>query len=196
MTNEKQGLRERKKEETRRTLSEAALKLALERGVAQVRVEDIAVAANVSMRTFNNYFASKEAAIVGNAYERAERLAATLAGRPHDEPLADSVRAAVLAGFSEAPDRQWLARVGLLRDDPALIGATRKVEIEIEQDLARVIAARTSKDAKLDLQPALLASMLLAAIRTAVFYWANDPRGGSTLLETLGQAILHVQFGH
>ncbi|MFD2882259.1 TetR/AcrR family transcriptional regulator [Paenibacillus rhizoplanae] len=56
MTTEKPGLRERKKEETRRTLSDVACSLAMERGASQVRVEDIAAAANVSMRTFNNYF--------------------------------------------------------------------------------------------------------------------------------------------
>ncbi|WP_339253138.1 TetR/AcrR family transcriptional regulator [Paenibacillus sp. FSL P2-0136] len=194
MTTEKPGLRERKKEETRRTLSDVACRLAMEKGASQVRVEDIAAAANVSMRTFNNYFASKEAAIVGNAYQRSERIAATLASRPSGEPLQDSIRAAVLDGFAETTDRQWYARIVLLRDDPALFGATRKVEIEIERELAKVISERTHKDVKLDLYPDLLAALLMAAIRTAVFHWVSAPPGGETLNGMLEQAIGQLRF--
>jgi AcrR family transcriptional regulator len=53
------GLRERKKVHTRRTLSAAAVQLCLERGYPHVTVGDIADAAGVSRRTFSNYFASK-----------------------------------------------------------------------------------------------------------------------------------------
>lgn len=57
------GLRERKKLATKQALALAAMKLAVQRGLENVRVEDIADAANVSRRTFTNYFASKEEAI-------------------------------------------------------------------------------------------------------------------------------------
>ena len=58
------GLRERKKTETRTALSQAVLRLALERGLDAVTAEDIAAAANVSVRTFHNYFGTKEEALV------------------------------------------------------------------------------------------------------------------------------------
>jgi hypothetical protein len=57
------GLRERKKIATRQALGLAAMRLAIERGLDNVLVEDIAEAAGVSTRTFNNYFASKYEAI-------------------------------------------------------------------------------------------------------------------------------------
>ena len=60
---EPSGLRERKKVATRHALGVAAMRLAIERGLENVLVEDIAEAAGVSTRTFNNYFASKYEAI-------------------------------------------------------------------------------------------------------------------------------------
>ena len=138
MTSGRPGLRERKKQATRATLSEIALQLALKRGVDNVRVEDIAAAADVSPRTFNNYFPSKEAAVVGNAHERAQQIRSALLSRPFNEPLEDSLRHAVLAGF---PDRAirlcWASRrcearaLGAKRcrqlstDPPALAGGVR-----------------------------------------------------------------------
>jgi hypothetical protein len=77
VTARRQGLRERKKQATREALREAALLLALERGPDNVRVDDIADAAGVSPRTYNNYFSSREQAIVAvidSGRESGERL--------------------------------------------------------------------------------------------------------------------------
>src|SRR5262245_3983248 len=72
------GLRERKKVATRRALGIAAMRLAVERGLDNVLVEDIADAAGVSARTFNNYFASKNEAICAVGFDRAMRIGAAL----------------------------------------------------------------------------------------------------------------------
>lgn len=69
------GLRERKKEETRAALAWAAIRLIVERGYDKVLVEDIAGAAGVSPRTFNNYFSSKEEAICAITIRRNGRIA-------------------------------------------------------------------------------------------------------------------------
>ena len=59
------GLRERKRAQTRRRLEEAAIDLALRDGLDQVTIEAITERADVSRRTFFNYFDSKDDAILG-----------------------------------------------------------------------------------------------------------------------------------
>ena len=89
-----EGLRERKKAETRAALKYAALELADRLGPDKVSIEAIALAAGVSPRTFFNYFASKEDAILGGAPSDPSPLADYLRARPDGEAPLDALRAA------------------------------------------------------------------------------------------------------
>src|SRR5690348_4933919 len=101
------GLRERKKEATREALRAAALRLALERGPDNVRVGDIAAAAGVSLRTYNNYFSSREQAIIAAVIaQRASRITAAVADRPAEVGLADAVIDAVAGQYAEPGDNR------------------------------------------------------------------------------------------
>ena len=96
------GLRERKKVATRKALGMAAMRLAVERGLEHVLVEDIAEAAGVSARTFNNYFASKYEAICALGFDRAMRIGAALRERPAGEDLWPAIMAAVMSEYGAA----------------------------------------------------------------------------------------------
>ncbi|MDR8413470.1 helix-turn-helix domain-containing protein [Nonomuraea sp. 3-1Str] len=83
------GIRERKKQRTRRALIEAALRLFAEKGYEETTLAEIAAEADVSTRTFFSYFASKEDVIFHDMESRMERTAALVRDRAPDEPLPD-----------------------------------------------------------------------------------------------------------
>jgi AcrR family transcriptional regulator len=196
-TNETGGLRERKKAATREALSAAALRLALAYGPENVRVDEIAEAAGVSPRTYNNYFASREQAIVAAlTAERALRVVTAVRARPATEPLADAVVEAVVEQYTTEPD------------DAALLMITRTPRLCEEfvdsvsafgQPLASAIADRMGDHRTL--APTVLAAAVAAAARVAVRQWVRPAgpsgdflvvQGGRPLAELLRDALSHV----
>jgi len=167
--NDVPGLRERKKQATREALRMAALRLAVEKGWDQVRVEDIAAEAGVSPRTFNNYFAGKDAAFLATAYDRGARMQAALAARPAEEPLWPAVIEAVIQGFAdETIDLRQARRI---RPTPALAAEQLKATAVIEQGLAEGIAWRVGADLEHDLYPRLVAAAVTGATRVTIDHW-------------------------
>ncbi|MFF7990757.1 TetR/AcrR family transcriptional regulator [Kitasatospora xanthocidica] len=169
MTTDQPGLRERKKAATREALSRAALRLAVERGLENVRVEDIAAEAGVSPRTYNNYFSSKAEAIVFRHRDRVRRAAGALRERPAAEPLWEALTRALLEPFgdtAEQPHPGWTAAVRLLLREPALRAELWRGGAE-EAELAAAVAARTGTDPNRDLHPKLVAAAAMAAVKAA-----------------------------
>ncbi len=175
MTTPPPGLRERKKQATREALRAAALRLAVEHGPDQVRVEEIAEAAGVSPRTYNNYFASREQAIVAAVTaDREARVAAAVAARPAGTRLADAVTEAVLeqytaAGAAEYEHAHTPETLLLITTRPALREAFLDSTAGIEPPLAAVLAARLG-----DAPPhtaRVLAAGVAAAVRIALESW-------------------------
>jgi AcrR family transcriptional regulator len=179
------GLRERKKVATRAALSWAAVRLAVERGFDNVRVEDIADAAGVSPRTFNNYFGSKGEAIVARHLDRCRAAVAALRERPAGEPLWEAVTAAVPPVFGPDPaaaahpvedPASWADGVRLMSAAPALQGELLRAGATAEAELAAVVAERTGTDPGRDLYPNLVAAAVLAAVTTAMaHHLRTDP---------------------
>lgn len=187
------GLRERKKRETRSALTWAAVRLAVERGFASVPVEDIAAAAGVSPRTFNNYFSNKAEAIVARHVDRLQAVAAELRVRPPEEELWAAIGAAVIAQFHEEgagvgpPHGQWAAGVKLMLAEPAVEAEFLRESRIVERDIARAIAGRIGSDADA-LYPHLVAAAVGAVVHVSLEQWlrANPPL---SLLQVLQSAL-------
>jgi AcrR family transcriptional regulator len=173
------GLRERKKAETRDALASAALRLADELGPDRVTVDEIASAAGVSPRTFFNYFASKEDAIVGSTESSTARVVQELVSRPAAELPIDALRAAVHASADhlEADPDDWIIRHRLVARYPSL-GVRYAARLSaVEHELVAEVARRTRLDPDVDTYPAALVSAALAAARVALTVWqARDRR--------------------
>ncbi|MDT0319684.1 TetR/AcrR family transcriptional regulator [Streptomyces millisiae] len=171
------GLRERKKRETRVALSRATIRLCVERGWENVTVEDIAAVANVSVRTFRNYFSGKAEAIAASHVERMLRIADELRARPATEPLWDAITGVVLAEFggpaepagAESPQaRRWRDGVRLMLAEPALQGEIVKANAAAQGAFAEAVAERIGSDPAHDVYPKLVAAVVGAASSVAV----------------------------
>nr|WP_203721564.1 TetR/AcrR family transcriptional regulator [Streptomyces coelicoflavus] len=163
------GLRERKKQATREALRAAALRLAMEHGPERVRVEDIADAAGVSPRTYNNYFASREQAIVSAVTaDREARIAAAVAARPEDVRLAEAVTEAVVEQYTDAGEGGHEALL-LITTRPALRHALLDSTAGIEPPLTAVIAERLGGTGAPTAR--VLAASVAAAVRIALEGW-------------------------
>jgi AcrR family transcriptional regulator len=172
-------LREKKKQATREALRDAALRLALERGPDNVRVDDIAAAAGVSPRTYNNYFASREQAIVAAVTaEREARVAAAVAARPGTVRLADAVIESIVEQYTDSAHYHRGALL-LITTRPALRDAFLATAAEIEDPLTAVIAERIGDTGRLTAQ--VLAASVAAAVRVALRQWVR-PVPGSELV--------------
>jgi len=186
------GLRERKKLGTRWALSDAALQLALERGLENVTREDIANRAGVSLRTFNNYFTGKYEAVAFRQVDRTRQSLAAFLERPANEPLWSAITHAMLApletegalGVRPTPDELVVLRDLLSARD--LRAALTK---DLFADWVEAIAQRTGTDPVRDMYPRLVAAVVRVVGETAMEAYANaDPPVAFTELLRRGYA--------
>jgi len=189
------GLRERKKTATREALAWAAIRLAVERGPENVRVEDIATAVGVSKRTYNNYFSTKEEGMCAFVISRGASIRAALLERPAKEPLGEAVLAAFLAQYaSPTPDRESVRRLRMVTSSPALRGEYLKAMAVTEQYLAQAIARRSGRRDQ-DLFPRVLAASIISAARVGVEHWVATRSGdfAAVVGHALKQVLAQVQ---
>ena len=197
------SLRERKKAATRRAIRRVALDLVVERGYSHVTVEDIAERAEVSPRTFFNYFASKEAAILGTEPNQGDSISRRIAARPATERPMDAVRA-VLVGEAFELSRElaelggdpgeWLARLRAAQVDPHLRAAQAAKATMVERAVVAGVAARMGRRPGSDPYCLLLAGSALGVMRSAIAVWASNPQGPG-LAETVEAAFGAVAAG-
>ncbi|MEU1050105.1 helix-turn-helix domain-containing protein [Streptomyces sp. NPDC005897] len=181
------GLRERKKRATRAALAEAAVRLAAEHGAEKVTVEAISAAAGVSVRTFFNYFESRDDAFVVVDADAGARMRRAVLEAPADlSPLA-ALREAMAAELAEAEQQHelWRLHAKVLHASPHLLARGVGAHMAAEADLADAIAERLRRAGAPDagspgpgpgpasgLYPRLLAAVAGAAVRTSMDHWS------------------------
>lgn len=159
------GLRERKKEQTRRAISEAAIALFLEKGFDAVSVAEIADAADVSKPTLFRYFPAKEDLALHRFADHEDEAARVVSGRGAGVSPLDALRAHVLAGLERrepvtglCDHPAVLAFQRLLYGTPALVARLYAYQGRSEEALAEALGAG-------GLEARLAAGQIVAVLR-------------------------------
>jgi AcrR family transcriptional regulator len=168
-------LRERKKAATRHALHEAVLRLAIAHGLDAVTVDAIAEEANVSKRTFSNYFANKEDALLYGDRLRVEALLDEIRSRPPRESAWEALTRGTATRYErlDQVDPGWLAQLQLIRRHPSLLAQQHAAQAALERELAQEIIARLPDPSIVHAR--IMAATFLATLRTVHSMWIEDP---------------------
>jgi len=189
------GLRERKRLATRRAIHKAVLDLVEAKGYEQVTIEEISHVADVSPRTFFNYFPSKEAAAIGDgpSLPPESELRTFITAGPEQDLLSGLSELLGRAVESAADDVELLGvRKRVLREYPQLFALRMATMRSFEDDLSVVVARRLEHDdPALAADPVALADrsrlitlVAFGAMRHAWLSWA-DSQGSVSLADKL-----------
>jgi AcrR family transcriptional regulator len=169
------SFREQKKAAIRDALSVTTVLLARERGLDDVRVEDIVSRVGVSRRTFGNYFSSKEDAIADRHVQRVRVAAVDLLQRPREEPLWTAVTEALLAPYetqnTATPSREEQSGLLAVLSTPGMQSAVDRGARAANTVFAAAIAARWDATPD-DPVPGLVAAAALSTLLTTLESWA------------------------
>ncbi len=190
-----EGLRQRKHRETRAALSLAATRLFVQRGFGNVTVDDIAAAANVSPRTFRNYFSNKAEAVAAGHLERMLRIADEFRARPAGEPLWAAIANSATAQFENPATtsaitsnaKRWSERLRVLFAEPAIHGEVLRANEAARIELAKAVAERTGTPEN-DLSAHITAAVAISVINLVSERWFSDGPTGS-IIPMLRQAF-------
>ena len=153
-----QGLRERKKEQTRQQIASTARRLFAERGFDGVSVAAIAREANVAEKTVFNYFPTKEDLFYSRLEAFEEELLAAIRERPPGETVLAAFRGFLLRqrgvfamqgpDGDEAATEQLRTITRVITESPALLARERQVFARYAEALAALIAEETGAGAE------------------------------------------------
>ncbi|MGB0659174.1 MAG: TetR/AcrR family transcriptional regulator [Mangrovicoccus sp.] len=167
------SLRERRRLETAKDIQRVTLKLAIENGFENVTTEAIAEAAQISTRTFFNYYSNKEAAAVGHPPKFSDEDCAAL--REGQNPLAQDLRHFLGQHLAHLTDDEDIIRaIGLLLQENS------KMRFMLDQHLAQLTSdlaeALQPRMPNRDLQLAqALAEWAIHIIGRAIHFWIEAP---------------------
>ena len=196
MSNSADSLRDRRRAETTRSLIRVARHYTAERGLHGFTVEELCSEAAVSRRTFFNYFASKDDAVLGLPLDRSDAAAiAHFLTSGEDGP---GISSTLLTDLAVLAEERWRALdiapdtvADLLRavdKEPRLLGRMLEAGAEREKSDARLIEQRENLPAG-DLR-AQAAAQIVGAIARAATGEFLQPGNTDTFIEIFERRIV------
>ncbi|MGW2252011.1 TetR family transcriptional regulator [Kitasatospora sp. NPDC001660] len=204
------GLRERKKQQTRDALVQAAHVLFLSQGFAQTTVDEIATAVDVSQRTFFRYFANKDEVALAVMADAEDYFIECLRHRPAAETPLQALRASIVKAWRDLGSaertglgsiRSALELMRMIEETPTLLAAHLRRVTEQERVVVQVIAEREGLDPAEDLRPTVLAAVFASVLRAAHLSWKADqepagPEGMIAVIERHFDQLGPALAGH
>ena len=172
------GLRELKKEQTRRLIAETAWRLFADRGFDRVTVAEVAREARVAEATVFNYFRTKEDLFYFQLEAFGAGLLEAVSTRPTGEPVLAAFQRYLLQSGGmlaqvEAGDARALERLRavnrMISASPALLAREQRAIASATDSLARLLAAETGAPAG-DVQVQVAANALMGVHRVLIDY--------------------------
>jgi AcrR family transcriptional regulator len=176
-------LRERKKTQTRVALHEAAYRLVQEHGLEGTTIDQICLEADVSSRTFFNYFPSKAAAALGLPAEPVDQDAVDRF-RAASGSLVDALSDMITAGEQFAARQARVKR--LVMQNPDLIPSLTTAMTAARGRFVELAGERASGPAEAE----LAVTLVLAAVGFSVHNGGiTDPLTPDRLKQTLDDLV-------
>jgi AcrR family transcriptional regulator len=187
---QKSGLRDRKRSETRARLEEAAVTLVLRDGLEQTTIGTISELADVSPRTFFNYFDSKDSAILGLRHlEISDERAADYVAHDDGGDLVGSVVHLLFAVMDAPLSRPTIRedRMEIVRRYPQILGSQLAQMTLMAGRLSEAVQGLLAREPRFSGQGAgrqaasadLILAMCGGAVRVAIREWAEAGRGAA-----------------
>ncbi|WP_091230701.1 TetR/AcrR family transcriptional regulator [Microbacterium sp. 3J1] len=169
MTESADSLREKRKRETSRALTDAARRMTAEHGFAGFTVEELCADVGVSRRTFFNYFESKENAVFGFAAidSRQEALEAEFLSQD-GELLDDFIRLTIARFELFNPLDDAPALFAVIEQEPRLLKAAFEQLAKNERRDMAIIVQRAGDGADAELRAEVMVHTVGALVRLSM----------------------------
>jgi AcrR family transcriptional regulator len=188
------GLRERKKQKTRWSIQEQALRLFREQGYDQTTVDQIAAAAEISPSTFFRYFKTKEDVVIEDEYD--PLLEKYFEEEPVDRPIIPALRNVLrkaFAGMDKDEQEKVYQRTKLMLAVPALrlrLIDSYTTNLDV---LLRVTAKRHGRSTE-DFLVRSFAGAVYGVWLAAILAWV-DGDGKEDLLDLMERSLDTLESG-
>jgi len=183
MTDQKaaEGLRERKRRETRQRITNAGMQLFAANGFEATTLDAIAAAAGISRRTFFHYFKSKDDILLSMQSGLGESLVVGLAEQPEGQSPLRTMQA-VMIGIASQYSLEELGRIDRIMRASEAVQA-RKQASYIGEEAVVLAALRARWPEESDMALRLVALLSVGMARLSIDAWTQE--GGKRPLADL-----------
>ncbi|MGZ4790405.1 MAG: TetR family transcriptional regulator [Ilumatobacteraceae bacterium] len=167
------GLRQRKKDSSRRAIEDAAWELFAEQGYEETSINDIAERADVAPRTFFRYFPTKEAVMYPQFEELLQSVREEFHKRPVDEPVIASLFASfeVLSGSLEGEGSRARQRMEMMKRPGEHPPGTDYFRTRLAEVTAELVLEREGDSEEARMRARLASGVVSLLIDTAHNCW-------------------------